>query len=180
MKELICLAIIGIEDPVRPEVPEAIGNCRRAGIEICMVSGDHLLTARYVAQKCGLLREDDSETLVLSGEEFNRKIRNEEGVNLYFHFHWSPGFKSFFSFQNFDQTRFDLIWPRLKVLGRASPHDKFILVSGLMSSNLENRRQVVAVTGDGTNDAPALKKAHVGLCMVETALYLLKLDLAPN
>ena len=57
------------------------------------------------------------------------------------------------------------------MLGRASPQDKFTLVSGLMSSNLENRRQVVAVTGDGTNDAPALKKAHVGLCMVGSAPY---------
>ena len=83
VKDLTCLAVIGIEDPVRPEVPAAIGNCRRAGIEICMVSGDHLLTAKYVAHKCGLLGEGDSESLALSGEEFNKKIRDEEGVNFH-------------------------------------------------------------------------------------------------
>ena len=61
---------------------------------------------------------------------------------------------------------FDLVWPRLRVLARASPQDKYNLVRGLMASTVRSNRQVVAVTGDGTNDGPALKKAHVGLCMV--------------
>jgi Ca2+ transporting ATPase len=60
----------------------------------------------------------------------------------------------------------DAVWPRLRVLARSTPEDKYNLVKGIMNSRLNGERQIVAVTGDGTNDAPALKKAHVGLAMV--------------
>ena len=66
----------------------------------------------------------------------------------------------------------DKVWPRLRVLARSSPEDKYNLVRGIMESRMNPDREIVAVTGDGTNDAPALKKAHVGLAMVSTSNYL--------
>ncbi|KAG7236324.1 hypothetical protein INR49_001129, partial [Caranx melampygus] len=112
---LTCIAVVGIEDPVRPEVPDAIKKCQRAGITVRM------------------------------GKEFNRQIRNELG--------------------EIEQERIDKIWPRLRVLARSSPTDKHTLVKGIIDSTALEQRQVVAVTGDGTNDGPALKKADVGFAM---------------
>jgi len=66
----------------------------------------------------------------------------------------------------------DGVWPRLKVLARCSPEDKYNLVRAVMESRLSDDQQIVAVTGDGTNDGPALRKAHVGLAMVGTGLVL--------
>jgi magnesium-transporting ATPase (P-type) len=66
----------------------------------------------------------------------------------------------------FNQDKFDLVWPSLRVLARSSPSDKFCLVTGIINSKLSKNREVVAVTGDGTNDAPALKAADVGFAMV--------------
>lgn len=60
----------------------------------------------------------------------------------------------------------DNIWPRLRVLARSSPQDKHILVNGIICSRIHKSREVVAVTGDGTNDGPALKRADVGFAMV--------------
>ena len=64
------------------------------------------------------------------------------------------------------QSKIDEIWPRLRVLARSSPTDKYTLVKGIIDSRLNPAREVVAVTGDGTNDGPALKKADVGFAMV--------------
>lgn len=64
------------------------------------------------------------------------------------------------------QEKVDAIWPRLRVLARSSPQDKHILVNGIINSRLHKSREVVAVTGDGTNDGPALKRADVGFAMV--------------
>uniref|UniRef100_A0A915I7G5 Uncharacterized protein n=1 Tax=Romanomermis culicivorax TaxID=13658 RepID=A0A915I7G5_ROMCU len=63
------------------------------------------------------------------------------------------------------QELVDKIWPRLRVLARSSPTDKYTLVKGIIESKLSANREVVAVTGDGTNDGPALKKADVGFAM---------------
>ena len=65
---------------------------------------------------------------------------------------------------------FDKVWPRLRVLARSSPQDKYTLVKGIIDSKLNANREVVAVTGDGTNDGPALKKADVGFAMVCTTI----------
>ena len=68
------------------------------------------------------------------------------------------------------QDLLDKIWPRLRVLARSSPQDKYNLVKGIIDSKLSSNREVVAVTGDGTNDGPALKKADVGFAMASSAL----------
>ncbi|KAM3610105.1 uncharacterized protein V6R79_025435 [Siganus canaliculatus] len=141
---LTCIAVVGIEDPVRPEVPDAIRKCQRAGITVRMVTGDNINTARAIATKCGILLPGE-EYLCLEGKEFNRRIRNELG--------------------EIEQERIDKIWPKLRVLARSSPTDKHTLVKGIIDSTVVEQRQVVAVTGDGTNDGPALKKADVGFAM---------------
>ena len=64
------------------------------------------------------------------------------------------------------QKKFDEVWPNLRVLARSSPQDKYTLVKGIIDSKLNPTREIVAVTGDGTNDGPALKKADVGFAMV--------------
>ena len=75
-----------------------------------------------------------------------------------------------FSFQ-ISQKKLDRVWPRLRVLARASPTDKYTLVNGIMVSRRSKSRQVVAMIGDGTSDAPALKTADVGVAMVSTAWW---------
>jgi len=64
------------------------------------------------------------------------------------------------------QQKLDEVWPKLRVMARSSPQDKYVLVKGIIDSKVNANREVVAVTGDGTNDGPALKKADVGLAMV--------------
>ncbi|XP_075385233.1 plasma membrane calcium-transporting ATPase 4 isoform X1 [Tenrec ecaudatus] len=144
LMELTCIAVVGIEDPVRPEVPEAITKCKRAGITVRMVTGDNINTARAIATKCGILVPGE-DFLCLEGKEFNRLIRNEKG--------------------EVEQEKLDQVWPKLRVLARSSPTDKHTLVKGIIDSTVGEQRQVVAVTGDGTNDGPALKKADVGFAM---------------
>ncbi|XP_075587313.1 plasma membrane calcium-transporting ATPase 3 isoform X1 [Dermatophagoides farinae] len=141
---LTCLAIVGIEDPVRPEVPDAIRKCQQAGITVRMVTGDNVNTARSIATKCGIVKPGE-DFLVLEGKEFNKRIRDARG--------------------EVRQELFDKIWPRLRVLARSSPSDKYVLVKHIIESKLNPNREVVAVTGDGTNDGPALKKADVGFAM---------------
>lgn len=78
MSNLTCLCVVGIEDPVRPEVPDAIRKCQRAGITVRMVTGDNVNTARSIATKCGILKPTD-DFLILEGREFNRRIRDNNG-----------------------------------------------------------------------------------------------------
>jgi Ca2+-transporting ATPase len=123
------VGVVGIQDPLRPEVPQAIRKCHSAGVQVKMVTGDNVATATAIATSCGIKTEDG---LVMEGPKF-RKLSNEE---------------------------MDLMVPRLQVLARSSPEDKRILVERLKALG-----ETVAVTGDGTNDGPALRTADVGFSM---------------
>jgi len=128
---LTLLAIVGIKDPLRAEVPDAIRICKQAGITVRMVTGDNKLTASRIAADCGILTATAGE-VVMEGPDF-RKLTDDQ---------------------------LDAILPKLKVLARSSPSDKHRLVT-----RLKALKEVVAVTGDGTNDGPALKAADVGFGM---------------
>lgn len=110
-----------------------------------MVTGDNINTARSIAMSCGILKPNE-DFIVIEGKDFNARIRDENG--------------------EVSQAKLDQIWPKLRVLARAQPTDKYILVKGIIDSKISDNREVVAVTGDGTNDGPALKKADVGFAMV--------------
>ncbi len=123
------LAIVAISDPLRKEVPGAIHQCYKAGIDVKIVTGDTVATAMEIARQCGL---DPSRENCITGAEF-AALSDEEALERI---------------------------KDLKVMSRARPTDKQRLVS-----LLQQQGEVVAVTGDGTNDAPALNRAHVGLSL---------------
>lgn len=135
------LGMVAIADPVRKEVPEAVKECRKAGIRIIVVTGDTAETAKQIAREVGIWSAEDDVY--------------EENDNLTTH--------RIYTGQEVQDMPWDLlkeVAKQLKVVCRARPMDKQRLVKAL-----EEEREVVAVTGDGTNDAPALKSAHVGLSM---------------
>jgi len=167
---LTLLCILGIKDILRKEVPDAIKTCRRAGIKVRMVTGDNKLTARAIAKECGIIEPGDENSLVLEGKEFidmiggvicencrestNCKCPLDEETSK------KEGGKKVRKDIIKNGSEFDRIYPNLDVLARSRAEDKYILVTGL-----KERQHVVAATGDGTNDAPALKKADVGFAM---------------
>lgn len=139
-EELIWLGVIGIQDPLRPEVQEAVQKCQVAGVTVRMCTGDNLDTAVAIARQCGIFRAHSGD-IAMTGEDFRHLVYDAFG----------------------DETRMDKFWmilKRMTVMGRSQPLDKQLLVLMLMM-----RGEVVAVTGDGTNDAPALRLAHVGFVM---------------
>ncbi len=141
---LTCICLVGIEDPVRPEVPAAVASCQSSGVVVRMVTGDNINTATSIAMKCGIIKPGD-DFLILESKEFNKRIRDANG--------------------EVQQELLDKVWPKLRVLARSSPQDKYILVNGIVVSTATDNQEVVAVTGDGTNDGPALKRADVGFAM---------------
>jgi P-type Ca2+ transporter type 2B len=151
--DLILLSIMGIQDPLRDGIPEAVGRCKRAGITVRMVTGDNITTARAIAINAGILSrsEESQKYACIDGKTFREEVGGlEEAKN-------DKG-KTYEKVKN--EEKFIEIISQLKVLARSSPQDKYLLVTGL-----RNQGAVVAVTGDGTNDAPALKKADVGFAM---------------
>lgn len=118
VKNLVCLCIVGIEDPVRPEVPDAIHKCQTSGVVVRMITGDNINTATSIAIKCGIIKPSD-DYLILESNEFNKRIRDESG--------------------QIRQHLLDKVWPKLRVLARSSPSDKFILVNGIVESKLSVR-----------------------------------------
>lgn len=131
-EKLTFLGIVAIADPVRSDVPAAVGACMDAGINIKIVTGDTPGTAREIGRQIGLWKEGDTSRNEITGPEF--AALSDEAL---------------------EERILDL-----KIISRARPMDKKRLVE-----TLQKLGQVVAVTGDGTNDAPALKAAQVGLSM---------------
>lgn len=128
-QNMTLISIVGIKDPLRDGVPDAVRDCQKAGVTVRMVTGDNLLTAKAIAKDCGILTDDAN---IMEGQEF----------------------------RNLPQNELDKRLPTLQVLARSSPEDKRILVQRLQALG-----DIVAVTGDGTNDAPALNTADVGFSM---------------
>ena len=128
-EELILAGLVGLEDPPRPEVPQAIERCRAAGIKVIMVTGDHPHTACAIAREIGLARE----SAVVLGDDLRR----------------------------LSDTQLQLALDAPDVLfARVTADQKLRIVEAL-----QRKQHVVAVTGDGVNDAPALKRADIGIAM---------------
>jgi len=167
------VGICGIKDIIRAEVPDSVRKCHTAGIQVKMVTGDNKITARAIAKEVGIINAaNDKSALVMEGPEFLRKIggvvcdncrtlekcecvANESDLSKA----ENKG-KKIRKDTVKNKEEFDAIWRNLCVLARSRPEDKYALVIGL-----KERENVVAVTGDGTNDAPALSKANVGFAM---------------
>lgn len=130
--ELDFLGIVGIADPIRPEVPEAIAQCMEAGIGVKIVTGDTPGTAKEIGRQIGLWDDHCTDRNLITGAEFAALS---------------------------DEALLERL-PEVRIMSRARPMDKERLVR-----LLQQRGEVVAVTGDGTNDAPALNRAQVGLSM---------------
>ena len=131
-KDMVLLSIVGIADPVRAAVPDAVARCKSAGIKVRMVTGDNLITAKFIAEECGIIEHSSVTSSCIEGSTW-REMTDEQRKEFA---------------------------PKLDVMARAIPTDKLLLVETLKSLG-----ETVAVTGDGTNDAPALRAAHVGCAM---------------
>ncbi|MCB1928158.1 MAG: cation-translocating P-type ATPase [Rhodocyclaceae bacterium] len=121
------VGLVGLADPLRPEVPDAVAECRRAGIRVVMITGDHPRTARVIASQAGI----DAERVLTGGElaALDPAMRADRIAAC-------------------------------EVFARVTPQQKLDIVDALKA-----RGEVVAMTGDGVNDAPALRAAHIGIAM---------------
>lgn len=154
---LTLIGILGIMDIVRTEVPDAVDTVNKAGVIVRMVTGDNIVTAMAIAVKCHIITEEEigNNRICMEGPEFYEKMGGLVERN---------GVEQVANFELFKE-----LMPHLKVMARSRPEDKYLLVTGLRQMGA-----VVAVTGDGTNDAPALKKADVGFAMGKTGTDVCK------
>ncbi len=153
---LTLVAIFGLVDPLRPGIQAAVQQCHSSGITVRMCTGDNIDTATAISKEAGIISEEDlagdeAGLLCMTGMTFRttvgglRSEKTEEGAQRD---------------RVGNMAAFRRVAKKLRVLARSSPEDKYLLVTGLRDCG-----SVVAVTGDGTNDAPALNKADVGFAM---------------
>jgi len=128
-KNLIFVGLVGMIDPPRDEVKEAIEQCQEAGIRVMIITGDHAITTKAIAQQIGLFKEGD---IVLTGDDVEKMSDTELEKKI----------------------------EKVRIIARALPIQKSRIVDAL-----QKRGHIVAMTGDGVNDAPALKKADIGIAM---------------
>ncbi|XP_060181534.1 putative calcium-transporting ATPase 13, plasma membrane-type [Lycium barbarum] len=130
----VLLGFVGLKDPCRPGIKKAMEDCQNASVNIKMVTGDNVFTAKAIAAECGILHpnQEVDDGAVIEGEEFHNLT---------------------------DELQMERV-EKIRVMARSSPFDKLLMVQCL-----RRKGHVVAVTGDGTNDAPALKEADIGLSM---------------
>ena len=121
------LGLIGLEDPIRPEVPKAIEECRNAGIKVIMITGDYPITAKSIAKQIGLEPGE-----IINGDELKKMSDTELSIRI----------------------------KNVSIFARVIPDQKLRIVIALKANN-----EIVAMTGDGVNDAPALKAANIGIAM---------------
>lgn len=127
--DLVYIGLVGMIDPPRPEVYEAVEKCKAANIKIIMITGDHKLTAKAIGRELGILNTND-------------KVIDEEDL------------------RNMTEEELQKEIENIKVFARVSPQHKVAIVEALKKNG-----HIVAMTGDGINDAPSLKKADIGLAM---------------
>jgi P-type Ca2+ transporter type 2C len=127
-KDLVMVGLVAMIDPARGEVKDAVDTCRTAGIRPVMITGDHPLTAAYIARELGISDDDG----VITGAMLEKMTPEELETTVFSH----------------------------SVYARVSPEHKLRIVQAL-----QNRGEIAAMTGDGVNDAPALKKADIGVAM---------------
>lgn len=146
---LTAIGLFGLQDPLRPTIVDSIIKCKTAGIQVIMCTGDNIDTAIAISKNAGIVTEEQTslEYACMTGKEFRETvgglIQDEDGKDVVK-----------------NMKKFREVKKNLRVLARSSPEDKYLLVTGIQASE-----GVVAVTGDGTNDAPALTKADVGFSM---------------
>jgi P-type Ca2+ transporter type 2C len=128
-KDLIFIGLQGMIDPPRPEVKEAVKECKAAGIKTIMITGDHVITAKAIAKQLGILTNNSK---VLDGKALSEM----------------------------DVSELEEVVDDVSVFARVSPEHKLKIVKAL-----QNRGHIVAMTGDGVNDAPAIKAADIGVAM---------------
>lgn len=127
--DMIFLGVVGVADPIRKEVPDAVKRAHEAGIQIIEITGDNIVTATAIAKECGIYKEGE---LALTNAEFE-ELSDDEIKNII---------------------------PKLRVIARCSPNTKLRLITLAQEIGMS-----VAMTGDGVNDSPALKRADVGFGM---------------
>ena len=130
LQGLTLIGLVGIIDPLRPEVKEAVAACRHAGIEVAMITGDHPATAFAIAQELAMVNRVEQ---LVSGDELKAAL---------------------------DSGTIDQVTKAARVFARVGPHQKLDIVQ-----SLQRNGHFVAVSGDGANDAPALRAAQVGVAM---------------
>ena len=121
------LGLLGLEDPIRPEVPAAVNDCIKAGIRLIMITGDFPATAKSIAAQAGMVTGE-----IMTGEQLDAMSDRDLQREI----------------------------PKVGIFARVIPEQKLRIVKALIAN-----REIVAMTGDGVNDAPALKAAHIGIAM---------------